>query len=129
MTKAASEAAPLEIRSYMAKLRAIYHYPAQLVFIDETSKDGRHAYRRYGRSEKGTKVIVKIPFARGKKVSVMAALNVNGFMAWESTEGTFTRAKFHRAFLQKVIPKLNPWPLPNIIVIMDNAKIHMYEQL
>ena len=62
LTKAASEATPLEIRLYEAKLRAIYHSPPQLVFIDKTSKDGCHAYRRYGRSDKGTEVIVKLPF-------------------------------------------------------------------
>ena len=59
----------------------------------------------------------------------MAALNVTGFIGWESTRGTFTRRKFHEAFATHVIPKLNPWPLPNSIVIMDNAKIHMYEKL
>ena len=52
LTKAAQEAAPLEIRIYEAKLRAIYHYPAQLVFIDKISKDGRHA--NYARWQKGT---------------------------------------------------------------------------
>ena len=62
-------------------------------------------------------------------MSVMAALNVNGFMAWESTRGTFTRRKFHEAFAKHVLPKLNPWPLPNSIVVMDNAKIHMHQKL
>ena len=47
LTKAARESIPAEIRNYQAKLRSIYQYPSQLVFIDETSKDGRHAYRRY----------------------------------------------------------------------------------
>ena len=129
LTKNARQALPLEIRTYEAKLRAIYRFPAQLVFIDETSKDGRDAYRRYARSKKGTKAHVRLPFSRGNRVSILAALNVNGFMCWETTEGTFTRQRFHDAFAQSVIPKLNPWPLPNSIVIMDNAKIHMYKEL
>ena len=94
LTKAAREAAPTEIRNYQSKLRSMYHYPSQLIFIDETSKDGRHAYRRYGRSKKGTKCYVKLPFSRGARVSIFAALNVNGFMSWETTRGTFTRGKF-----------------------------------
>jgi len=57
LTKAAREAAPAEIRNYQKKLGALYSYPAQLVFIDETSKDGRHAYRRYARSKRGTKAV------------------------------------------------------------------------
>ena len=99
------------------------------MFIDETSKDGRDAFRRYARSKRGTKAVVKLPFARGKRVSIFAALNHQGFMSWKCTEGTFSRKKFHNTFSEKVIPHLNPWPLPRSIVIMDNAKIHMFQEL
>ena len=47
LTKAACEAVPEEIKIYYEKLKPIYSYPEQLVFIDETSKDGRDAFRRY----------------------------------------------------------------------------------
>ena len=63
LTKAASEAAPLEIRSYMAKLRAIYHYPAQLVFIDETSKDGRHEQLETAIHQTGARLLYLPPYA------------------------------------------------------------------
>jgi transposase len=46
LTKAARECVPQEVENYKAKLEAVYSYPQQLLFIDETSKDGRHAYRR-----------------------------------------------------------------------------------
>lgn len=59
----------------------------------------------------------------------MAALDVNGFFGWDWTDGTFMRGRFHRAFLSRVVPKLNPWPLPRSLVIMDNAKIHAYPEL
>jgi len=75
------------------------------VFVDETSKDGCHAYRKYARSSRGTKAVVKLPFSRGNRVSVLAALNLNGFIAWKSTRGTFTRQKFHEAFTRHVIPR------------------------
>ena len=54
LTKAAREAIPLEVRTYQAKLKAIYSYPSQLVFIDETSKDGCDAYCKYARYKRGT---------------------------------------------------------------------------
>ena len=129
LTKAAREAAPEEIRTYYNKLKAIYSYPEQLVFIDETSKDGRDAYRRYARSKRGTKAVVKLPFSRGKRVSILAAMDCRGFFAWKCTSGTFARRRFHHAFSEKIIPHLNPWPLPRSIVIMDNAKIHMFKEL
>lgn len=129
LIKAAREAQPAEIRNFQQKLLPLYSLAHQLVFIDETSKDGRHAYRRYAWSKRNTSAVVNLPFARGKRVSVMAALDVDGFFAWEATEGTFTRSKFHQAFIQNVIPRLNPWPLPRSIVVLDNAKIHAYPEL
>ena len=55
------------------------------------SKDEYDTYRRYARSKRGTKAIVKLPFACGKRVSVFTGLNFNRFMAWESACGTFTQ--------------------------------------
>ena len=47
LTKAAREATPEEIRNFYCKLLPWYSYPEQLLFIDETSKDGRDAFRKY----------------------------------------------------------------------------------
>ena len=129
LTKAAREALPHEIINYKKKLSCIYSYPEQLVFIDETSKDGRHAQRRYAWSLRNTKAVVKLPFSRGERLSIIAALDCTGFIGWETTEGTFTRESFHKAFVKHVVPKLNPWPLPRSILVLDNAKIHLYKEL
>jgi len=76
LTKAAREAVPEEIRNYYEKLKPIYSYPEQLVFIDETSKDGRDAFRRYARSRKGTKATVRLPFSR-RNICIFAVSNVS----------------------------------------------------
>jgi hypothetical protein len=91
LTKSARECVPEEVSNYKAKLQAIYSFPAQLLFIDETSKDGRHAYRRYAWSKRNTPAVVKLPFRRGERVSILAALDHRGFVSWETTRGTFTR--------------------------------------
>ena len=78
LTKATREAALAEVAIYLAKLKAIYSYPSQLVFVDETSKDGRSAYRRYAWSLKGTKATARLPFRRGKRVSILAAVDIHG---------------------------------------------------
>jgi len=44
-------------------------------------------------------------------------------------DGTFTRSSFHEVFKSKILPLLNPWPLPRSIVVMDNANIHMFKEL
>ncbi len=60
---------------FVNKLEKFYTYPEQLVFVDETSKDGRHAVRRYAWAKKGEKAIVSAP---GERVSIFAACDTNG---------------------------------------------------
>jgi transposase len=129
LEKRARESQPLERADFKRRLSPWYYYPEQLVFLDETSKDGRSSLRRYAWSSKGTPAIVELPFSRGKRVSAIAAFSYTGFIGWEFTEGTFTRLSFHSAFVSKILPHLNPWPLPNSLLIIDNAKIHMYKEL
>lgn len=129
LERRAREAVPEVIECFMKKMQKWYSYPEQLVFLDETSKNGLDAMRRYAWSAKGERAIVKAPFARGNRVSIFAACDSSGFIAWRTTRGTFTRLKFHRAFVSCVLKKLNPWPLPHSIVVLDNARIHMYAEL
>lgn len=129
LEKRARESVPEQLREFYQKLSRIYSYPEQLVFLDETSKDGRDCLRRHGWSRINTPALVRQPFQRGNRVSVFAAFDAKGFFSWKCTEGTFNRQKFHDAFLEIVAPKLNPWPLPRSIVILDNAQIHMYREL
>ncbi len=129
LTKRAREATPKSKQEYYDTLDRIYSYPQQLVFVDETSKDGRDAMRRYARSKKGTPAIVRVPFSRGKRISVVSGISTDGFFGFDHTEGTFTRGSFHQSFIRHILPHLQPWPLPRSIVIMDNAKIHCYPEL
>jgi transposase len=80
-------------------------------------------------SSRNKKAVIHLPFSRGKRLSILAVLDCNGFVAWEATEGTFNRANFHAAIVRKLVPLLNPWPLPRSIVVLDNAKIHLYKEL
>ena len=129
LSKRAREAKPREIQCFYNKLLPFYSNPSQIVFLDETSKDGRDGFRRRGWSKKNKPVFAFLPFDRGKRVSVLAAMDCRGFLAWGTTEGTFDRIKFHEVFCAKIAPHLNPWPLPNSILVLDNARIHMYEEL
>jgi hypothetical protein len=128
LTKRAKEIRPQEIHDYLYRLRPLYLYPEQMVFVDETGKDSRDALRKYAWSEKGTPAVVSLSFARGKRVSTLAAFNHSGFLAWGFTPDTFTRLTFHDTFVENILPHLNKWPLPNSIVVIDNARIHMYRE-
>ena len=135
--KKARESKTEEFVDYKARLSMFYSYPEQLVFIDETSKDGRSAYRGYAWSTVGTPAEVTLPFDRGIRISALAAFDskglfnkfylIKGFLAWDSTRETFNREKFHNSFVTKLLPHINRYPFKNSIVIIDNAKIHMYQ--
>ena len=125
----ARECAQAEIDEFVARAGKFITNSDQLVFVDETSKDGRAAIRKWGWSSINTPSIVSVPFARGDRVSAIAALNINGFFAWGMTEGTFDRKSFHKVMVENILPRMNPYPAPNSILILDNAKIHMYPEL
>ncbi|KAG6964746.1 hypothetical protein JG688_00007560 [Phytophthora aleatoria] len=111
----------------IAKVAGLLQLPEQLIFLDETSKNGLDSMRRYAWSARGERAVVRVPFKRGNRVSIMATCDVGGYVAWETTQGTFTRKRFHRALVKQAVMNLNPWPLSRSIVIMDNALIHMYK--
>ena len=129
LTKQAREARVEDIKFFYTSLASRYSYPEQLVFIDETSKDGRSSIRNYAWSRRNTPAIVNVPFSRGKRVSILAALNVTGVFAWGLTEGTFDRQKFHDVLTTDILPHMHPYPQPCSILIIDNAKIHAYPEL
>ncbi|OWZ17165.1 Transposase [Phytophthora megakarya] len=93
---------------------------------DETLKNGSDAIHRFVWSAKGQRAVVRTPFARGNRVSILIACDSSGFISWRTTRGTFTCLKFHHAFVSSVLMHLNPWPLPRSFVVLCNARIHMY---
>ncbi|KAG3108027.1 hypothetical protein PI124_g8111 [Phytophthora idaei] len=104
-------------------MRYWYIYPEQLLFVDETSKNGLDCARRYLWAKRGERAIVRTPFARGERVSTLAACGF-AYNSWH-----IYKAGFHRAFVETVLPRLNAWPLPRSIVVMENACIQMYPEL
>jgi hypothetical protein len=57
-------------------------------------------------------------------MSVFAAFDIR----LGKTDDTFTQQTFLNTFKAKILPYLNAWPHPKSIVILDNAKIHMYKE-
>ena len=128
LQKRARESRPEEIRAFRENMNELYLFQEQVVFIDETSKDGRASLRAYAWSAVNTPAIVKMPFSRGIRVSALAGFSHKGFFSWEFTRGTFTRQSFHEAFVNEILPHLQPYPMPNSLVVIDNARIHMYSE-
>jgi len=50
-------------------------------------------------------------------------LSLDGILAVDIVEGSFTTAKFAR-FIDGLLDHMNPYPGPNSVIIMDNCRIH-----
>ena len=76
-------------------IRQMSQYTAdEIGFIDETSKDERTTFRRYGRSAKGACVQRKGVFVHGCHLSAVGLLTLDEMVASNVIEGFFTAAKF-----------------------------------
>ncbi|KAH7917785.1 hypothetical protein BV22DRAFT_1025768, partial [Leucogyrophana mollusca] len=57
------------------------------------------------------------------RYSLLPALSLNGILHASIVEGSFTTARF-REFIEGLLPRMQPFPAPNSVIIMDNARIH-----
>jgi transposase len=93
--------------------------PEDCIFIDEA---GCHQAmtRLYARAPRGQRAQATKPVNRGRHVTMLGALGLEGLVAAMTVEG-FTDGEVFLAFLREVlVPQLRPGQ----ILIMDNLKAH-----
>ncbi|CAO3573099.1 unnamed protein product [Mortierella alpina] len=129
LKKRAQEAAPEALIDFQRSLETFYNFPEQLVFVSESSKDGRALLRRYAWSTPNKPVIIRCPLRQGTPGSALTAKNKASPRGRATAAGTFTRASLQTAFAKDILPFLNPYPFHNSIVIMDSARVHMTVEL
>ena len=93
--------------------------PKKLVFIDETWAS-TNMTPRYGRCERGKRLIAHAPFGHWKTTTFVAALRHDGITAPCVFDGPINGAKFLAYVEQVLVPAL----LPGDIVVMDNLGSH-----
>lgn len=115
---------------------------SQLVFADESSKDNRTVLRRYGRAPAGERAVEVVSADRGVRYSILPALSVTGILTVRVVRGSVDGVTFLdwvindlvcslrllniRLFTMLAIklPKMNPFPGPNSVLIVDNCRTH-----
>lgn len=105
----------------------ILQFPSHmLVFLDETGCDRRALLRKYGYSFKGMPPICHQMFARGRRVSAIAAISRDGLVAYEIRTETVNSDVFIDFVRGTLIPELTPFDgdSSHSIVIMDNYSVH-----
>ena len=93
--------------------------PKRLVFIDETWAS-TNMTPRYGRCERGKRLIAHAPFGHWKTTTFLAALRYDGVTAPCVFDGPINGARFLAYVEQVLVPTLSPGE----IVMMDNLGSH-----
>ena len=88
-----------------------------ILAVDETSKDGRAVRRSFGYAVRGrgfTPIGHSGLLPRGQRVSSLCSFDIDGFVAWEHTDGTFNTERFLSAAEHVVVRRSHPCALLTI---------------
>jgi hypothetical protein len=58
-----------------------------------------------------------------RRYSILPALSLDGILHLEVLDHSFSGEEF-RNFVEGVLDQMQPWPLPNSVLVLDNASIH-----
>ena len=93
--------------------------PDRVVFIDETWAK-TNMTRTYGRSQRGTRVIERVPCGRWETTTFVGALRAAGFVAPLTVDGPINGRIFLAWVEQHLVPTLSAGD----VVVMDNLSSH-----
>ncbi|KAF8161876.1 hypothetical protein BJ912DRAFT_865241, partial [Pholiota molesta] len=54
---------------------------------------------------------------------LLPALSLDGIIALDIVEGSYNKRRFAH-FISGLLDQMNPFPLPNSVIVMDNCRIH-----
>ena len=73
------------------------------MFLDEAAKDEQTFTCRYDYGMINSRARKSAVFVRGKRYSILPALSLDGIIAYEFIEGSYTKDKFRRFILDEVV--------------------------
>ncbi len=73
---------------------------------------------------RGHEAVDNQPAVRNPRYSVMAAINVNGLVAYNILEGSMNGEKLYWWAVLRLLPKCSAYPGPNSLIILDNVRFH-----
>ena len=101
----------------------------QFVWVDETGSDRRDQAGKFGYSLKGEPPVCHRILHRGRRVSAIAALSVNGLVACKLYRESINGTTFLEFIQGLLIPEMLPFDGENShsILVMENCSIHHVE--
>jgi transposase len=112
-----------ELRSWHV-LRIADFGAEMLVYCDESGLDKRDGARRTGWSPRGVAARSKSAFRRGKRFHLLPAITIDGLLDVLVYEGHTETEGFLAWLRLRLLPKMNRFPAPNSVLVMDNASWH-----
>ena len=114
-----------EIRSTFISDVSLYAHQF-LIFIDETGCDRRNGLRKYGYGVRGKPVRCQKLLVQGVRISVIAAMTVQGILDLKVVQGTVTGEIFVDFIEKQLLPYLMTFDghNPNNVVLLDNCSVH-----
>jgi hypothetical protein len=101
----------------------------QVVAVDESAFNEHTGHRRYGWAPQRLPAEMKILLKRGEKWSLLPAYTIDGYLEPLVFQGSITAEIFEDWMETRILPKCNPWPGKNSIIIMDNCSIHRSQRV
>ena len=100
-----------------------------LIFIDETGCDCQNTIRKHGYGVRGKPVRCQKLLVQGEKISVKAAMTVNGILDLQIVRGSVNGDVFMDFVERVLLPNLMPFngTNPNSVVLLDNCSVHHVE--
>ena len=73
---------------------------------------------------RGKKAKFRYLFSKGTRYGILAARNYAGVMAWKILDVNANTREFIDFIIAEVVPKMNPYPGPNSVLVLDGASYH-----
>ena len=116
-SRIAKERDPQRRQDFQKEVEAID--AKDLVFLDE-SGFSLSLYQHDGWAPEGERLIEAVPCNRGKNLSVLGALDIEGMLCTRQKLGAIKREDVEVFLSEDVLPRL----LPGSVIVLDNARIH-----
>ena len=101
----------------------------QLMYVDESAANEHTLDRKFGWAPIGQKATIVEPFMRSKKWSILPVYTQDGFIDYEIIHGSYNAEMFKEFLRNHIIPHTTSFPGPQSVLIMDNMRIHLNDEL
>jgi len=107
----------------------IAEYPPEThVYVDESACNRHTSNRGYAWAPTGDRARRHDYFVRGTRYSILPAISLDGVLHLDIITHSWTAEEF-RKYIDILLDQMNPYPLRNSVLIMDNASTHHFEGL